>query len=69
MFFFERVNLSIIIQEHSATHDDSVVWFMPLSLLSLKSQSQSYITTDGRSVSMSWCLAQSGTIDQSLLTP
>jgi hypothetical protein len=29
-----------------------------------QSQSQSYITTDSQSVSMSWCLAQSGTFDQ-----
>jgi hypothetical protein len=29
-----------------------------------QSQSQSHITTDGQSVSMSWCLAQSGTFDQ-----
>jgi hypothetical protein len=28
------------------------------------SQSQSYITTDGQSVIMSWCRAQSGTFDQ-----
>jgi hypothetical protein len=28
------------------------------------SQSQSYFTTDGQSVSMSWCRAQSGTFDQ-----
>jgi hypothetical protein len=34
-----------------------------------QSQSQSYFTTDDQSVSMSWCLAQSGTIDQSLLAP
>jgi hypothetical protein len=41
-----------------------------LSIYSFESgQSQSYITTDGQSVSMSWCLAQSGTIDQSLLSP
>jgi hypothetical protein len=33
------------------------------------SQSQSYIPTDSQSVSMPWCLAQSGTIDQSLLSP
>jgi hypothetical protein len=29
-----------------------------------QSQSQSYFTTDGQSVSMSWCRAQSGTFDQ-----
>jgi hypothetical protein len=29
-----------------------------------QSQSQSYITTDSHSVSMSWCRAQSGTFDQ-----
>jgi hypothetical protein len=29
-----------------------------------QSQSQSYITTDGQSFSMSWCRAQSGTFDQ-----
>jgi hypothetical protein len=29
-----------------------------------QSQSQSYITTDGQSASMSWCRAQSGTFDQ-----
>jgi hypothetical protein len=28
------------------------------------SQSQSYFTTDGQSVSMSWCRAQFGTFDQ-----
>jgi hypothetical protein len=28
------------------------------------SQSQSYNTTDGQSVSTSWCRAQSGTFDQ-----
>jgi hypothetical protein len=30
------------------------------------SQSQSHITSDGQSVSMSWCQAQSGTFDQRL---
>jgi hypothetical protein len=35
------------------------VWKFPLI-----SQSQSHIATDGRSVSMSWCRAQSGTFDQ-----
>jgi hypothetical protein len=30
----------------------------------LSHQSQSHITTDGQSVSMSWCQAQSGTFDQ-----
>jgi hypothetical protein len=29
-----------------------------------QSQSQSYFTTDGQSVSMSWCRAQFGTFDQ-----
>jgi hypothetical protein len=29
-----------------------------------QSQSQSYFATDGQSVSMSWCRAQSGTFDQ-----
>jgi hypothetical protein len=29
-----------------------------------QSQSQSYFTTGGQSVSMSWCRAQSGTFDQ-----
>jgi hypothetical protein len=29
-----------------------------------KSQSQSYFTADGQSVSKSWCRAQSGTFDQ-----
>jgi hypothetical protein len=28
------------------------------------SQSQSHVTTDGQSVSMSWCKFQSGTCDQ-----
>jgi hypothetical protein len=32
-------------------------------------QGQGYITTNSQSVSMSWCLAQSGTIDQSLFSP
>jgi hypothetical protein len=32
-------------------------------------QSQSHITTDGQSVSMSWCRAQSGTFDQSFFFP
>jgi hypothetical protein len=29
-----------------------------------QSQSQSHITTDSQTVSMSWCRAQSGTFDQ-----
>jgi hypothetical protein len=32
-------------------------------------QGQGYITTNIQSVSMSWCQAQSRTIDQSLLSP
>jgi hypothetical protein len=32
-------------------------------------QGQGYITTNSQSVSKSWCLAQSRTIDQSLLSP
>jgi hypothetical protein len=32
-------------------------------------QGQGYITTNNQSVSMSWCRAQSRTIDQSLLSP
>jgi hypothetical protein len=36
----------------------------PLHVLYI-SQSQGYFTTDGQSVSMSWCRAQSGTFDQS----
>jgi hypothetical protein len=32
------------------------------------SQGEGYITTNSQSVSMSWCLAQSRTIDQSLLS-
>jgi hypothetical protein len=35
---------------------------------SLSSQSQSYIATDGQSVSMSWCRAQSGAHDQIFIT-
>jgi hypothetical protein len=33
-----------------------------------QSQSQSYFTTDGQSVSMSWCRAQLGTFDQRYYT-
>jgi hypothetical protein len=39
--------------------------FFNLTNPSGQSQSQSHITTDGQSVSMSWCRAQSGTFDQS----
>jgi hypothetical protein len=34
----------------------------------LQSQSQSHITTDGQSVSMSWCRAQSGTFEQNFFS-
>jgi hypothetical protein len=34
------------------------------AVISSQSQSQSYFTTDGQSVSMSWCRAQIGTFDQ-----
>jgi hypothetical protein len=32
-----------------------------------QNQSQSHVTTDGQSVSMSWCRVDSGTCDQILL--
>jgi hypothetical protein len=35
-----------------------------LRVFDSQSQSQSYFTTDGQSVSMSWCRAQFGTFDQ-----
>jgi hypothetical protein len=34
-----------------------------------RTQGQGHIMTNSQSVSMSWCLAQSRTIDQSLLSP
>jgi hypothetical protein len=37
-------------------------------LSSVKSQSQSHVTTDGQSVSMSWCRVHSGTCDQILFS-
>jgi hypothetical protein len=39
-----------------------------LSHLSSLSKSESHIATDGRSVSLSWCWAPSGTRDQILVT-
>jgi hypothetical protein len=39
-----------------------------LSSVSLFSQSQSHIATDGQSVSKSWCRAQSGAHDQIVIT-
>jgi hypothetical protein len=36
--------------------------------LRLQSQSQSHVTTDGQSVSMSWCQIHSGTCDQILFS-
>jgi hypothetical protein len=49
---------------YEATATWSPVYFTTVHSLFWKSQSQSYITTDGQSVSMSWCRAQSGTFDQ-----
>jgi hypothetical protein len=37
--------------------------------ISGQGQGQGYITPNSQSVSMSWCLAQFWTIDQSLLSP
>jgi hypothetical protein len=41
-------------------------WYIniTITILDTQSQSQSYFTTDGQSVSMSWCRAQLGTFDQ-----
>jgi hypothetical protein len=39
-----------------------------LGSLRIKSQSQSYIATDGRSISKSWCRAPSGAHDQIFIT-
>jgi hypothetical protein len=39
----------------------------PIKRPDTSSQSQSYFTADGRSVSMSWCRAYSGTFHQILL--
>jgi hypothetical protein len=41
----------------------------PHESASLSGHGQGYITTNSQSVSMSWCLDQSRTIDQSLLSP
>jgi hypothetical protein len=40
-----------------------------LQACNFSGQGQGYITTNSQSVSVSWCRAQSRTIDQSLLSP
>jgi hypothetical protein len=42
-------------------------WQLEFTSLVLGSRSRSYFTTDGQSVSMSWCRAHSGICDQILL--
>jgi hypothetical protein len=50
----------------------SFLWVTELSPVSAKSDSkkssQSHVTADGQSVSMSWCLVHSGTYDQILFS-
>jgi hypothetical protein len=56
MYLYNSKSLSCPSPAELMTHDSP-------NLVKLKS-SQSHITSDGQSVSMSWCRAQSGTFDQ-----
>jgi hypothetical protein len=61
-FFQELPN--IYPSRHVKSASELCPLFTEFLLCQSQSQSQSYFTTDGQSVSMSWCRAQFGTFDQ-----